>query len=82
MWQFSPPVCLAPSVEAMWTPPTGNDSYQSGKYLRESLWMACGTQGVKVGIIVFLVTALYHRARENIYRLQNFVSQKLYELVM
>ena len=46
-WSFSSPVSLAPSVETICTPPLGS-THSSPNYLMESLWFACGAQGVKV----------------------------------
>ena len=46
-WSFSSPVSLAPSVEAIWTPPI-DSTHSSPNHLMESLWLACGAQGIKV----------------------------------
>jgi hypothetical protein len=50
-WSFSNPVSLAPSVEAVWTPPTNPTPPRS--HLMESLWLACGSQGIKVWLPLY-----------------------------
>ena len=54
-WKFSNPVCLAASVEIMWTPapPTPYSSHPSSVHLAESLWLACGWEGIKVWLPLF-----------------------------
>jgi len=46
--KYSSPVCLANSVEALWTPLIGRTA--STGHLLESLWLGCGSNGVKVRI--------------------------------
>lgn len=57
-WTFGNPVCLAASVETMWIPllttPTSHDhTHQTSVHLTESLWLACGWEGVKVWLPLF-----------------------------
>ena len=65
MWSFGDPVCLAGSVEAVWTPPplatlfslSGGGARGSGacisRHVSESLWMSCGGAGMKVWLPLF-----------------------------
>ncbi|XP_064397549.1 guanine nucleotide exchange factor subunit RIC1-like [Halichondria panicea] len=48
---FSSPVCLAGSVEAVWTPPYHAPSHTH--HLMESLWLACGAAGIKVWLPLY-----------------------------
>lgn len=52
-WLFSFPVCLATSVEAMWTPPLPSRPHPPEEHLMESLWLACGATGIKVWLPLF-----------------------------
>ena len=58
-WSFSQPVCLAGSVEAIWTPPTNHHGMMSStaepdnQHLLESLWLACGAEGIKVWLPLY-----------------------------
>ncbi len=45
---FSPPVSLAPYVEAIWTPPINSGQSMDKDYMMESLWLSCGAHGIKV----------------------------------
>ena len=50
-WSFSSPVVIAASVEAIWTPPSSLSTPTSAHdHLMESLWLACGHQGMKVSV--------------------------------
>ena len=54
-WAFSDPVCLAASVEAIWTPlqTTPLSSSDTSSHLLESVWFACGWVGIKVWLPLF-----------------------------
>ncbi|XP_019849671.1 PREDICTED: RAB6A-GEF complex partner protein 1-like isoform X2 [Amphimedon queenslandica] len=52
-WSFSNPVSLAPSVEAIWTPPIDQTHMTSPNHMMESLWVACGAQGIKVWLPLY-----------------------------
>lgn len=51
-WSFSAPVIVTAGVEAIWSPVHTfagvGDVQHHEDYLMESLWLSCGTGGVKV----------------------------------
>ena len=48
-WSFNLPVCVAQAVEILWTPsPLPPTRTHPEDHLKESLWLACGSSGIKV----------------------------------
>jgi hypothetical protein len=53
-WSFNHPVCLVQGIEMMWTPSASQgEKLPSHEHLLESLWLGCGSSGIKVWLPLY-----------------------------